>query len=659
GDPLRQEEGFCYTCHGPSGPAAVDIQAQFGRATHHNVSSLEQADGSKIECVNCHNPHTVTAAAKRSNPDDTTLLWVGSGVAFCQTCHDGAPPAAVSFPPASPGTGYDKSTYLGDHASQLGGDSCRRCHGDHGEDFGSILPDQYVVADYNNYATNDYAMCWRCHSENAVVGNKAKNAFDDLHDKHVKGEDTPCVACHDTHRPHDSGESGLISFDYAVKNGFDFQYIDGRNGTTAFWIDTNQNKGYCYLRCHGKDHTPKDYNRAPADTVTACTGCHGGPQDDGDGVPAGGRRAIVAEFGKSSHHVQGQLQDADCQTCHRERVGNGNHKNDVVELVNADSGANYAETSAGAYRAPTNPTDLSNLTAFCQSCHDADGANGNMAPLSGGQSPPLAGMHANTDFGAPAEANFQVDCIRCHNGHGADNRSLVKTTVLIAGSATAGPVVFTALNGTDSFDEDDGGADADDLCAACHIDAANPGYPMTNHTGGPGHGGGNYAGVQCTTCHLHDADNDPATRDGFMPVPTCIGCHTLPQDDGDGLPAGGRRPVVDEFGNTSHHIQGAAQNSDCRACHRENYGAANHMNDVVQVRHADTGANLTETAPGAFRFPVNPTDISNLTTFCQSCHDGDGAQRLGTPMTPFSDGQTPASVSLHSNIDYSGGAEAN
>ncbi|MFQ5413217.1 MAG: cytochrome c3 family protein, partial [Phycisphaerae bacterium] len=271
GDPLREEEGMCYTCHDPDGPAGTDIETQFALATHHNVSAIDQADGSKVECVNCHNPHVATADARLVDPD-TGGVWTGSGPEFCLACHDGAPPDGVSFPPGSSGSGFDKSGFAGTtHALTLGGNTCRHCHNDHGSPHASMLREKYVISDYNGYTESDYAVCWICHDATQTVF--GMNAFRNRHQKHVVGESAPCVICHDVHQGFDPGEPGLINFENSVQNGYDIQFIDGHDASTAFWVDMGVNKGFCYLRCHGQNHTPKNYDRLNNPLVD-CSACH-------------------------------------------------------------------------------------------------------------------------------------------------------------------------------------------------------------------------------------------------------------------------------------------------------------------------------------------------------------------------------------------------
>ena len=269
GDALREEEGLCYGCHDADGPAASNVMAEFALATHHDVSSADQSNGARVECVNCHNPHTVSPARKLVNPDDGTP-WGGAGEQFCLTCHDGAPPAGVAFPATSSGTGYDKSAFIGTpHYAHLG-DACRACHSPHGGAYRALLSAEYVVASQNQYTfgDGDYAACWACHSEVAIM--QSNNAFGSRHDKHVRDERTPCILCHDAHAPRDAGEAGLVDFTFGIDQGFGLQMIDGRDASSAFTINGAQTQGTCYLRCHGERHDPENYTRQPLD----CTQCH-------------------------------------------------------------------------------------------------------------------------------------------------------------------------------------------------------------------------------------------------------------------------------------------------------------------------------------------------------------------------------------------------
>jgi len=274
GDPLREEEGFCYTCHDADGPASTDVKSQFALTSRHHVSAADQADGSRVECSDCHNPHTAGTGDLLADPDSGGS-WTGKTEAFCLTCHDGDPPPSVAYPATAEGTGFDKSAFPGSkHSDHLGGESCGFCHEPHGASFASLLKARYVVQDYNTYTSGDgdYAACWLCHDEQRTI--QQQNAFRDRHDKHVRDKKAPCIICHDVHGGFDADEPGLINLDYSVRSGYAVEFIASADGSSSFWIDVPENKGNCLLKCHGEDHEPEDYDRGPSETCAACHAPH-------------------------------------------------------------------------------------------------------------------------------------------------------------------------------------------------------------------------------------------------------------------------------------------------------------------------------------------------------------------------------------------------
>ena len=67
------------------------------------------------------------------------------------------------------------------------------------------------------------------------------------HTKHIIGENTSCIVCHD---PHASDKPRLINFDTSVVSPY--------NGTLEFnW--TSPGNGSCTLMCHGEGHDNWDY----------------------------------------------------------------------------------------------------------------------------------------------------------------------------------------------------------------------------------------------------------------------------------------------------------------------------------------------------------------------------------------------------------------
>ena len=275
---------------------------------------------------------------------------------------------------------------------------------------------------------------------------------------------------------------------------------------------------------------------------------------------------------------------------------------------------------------------------FCLQCH--------------GSGEKVVSTHSNIDLQnvtGKVEANFELVCVQCHNPHGSTNLYAIRTVdqngnpdlkVRINPLVTTGPVVFTALTGSNSFD-DGVSAAASRLCVACHVNPNNPGFATVNHPGGANHlGGANYSGLDCTNCHPHSVDNSAATRDGFMTG--CRACHSTAVNRTSA--AGTRRQIAGttggDFTRSSHHVSGndTVTDSDCQICHE----MSQHKQGRVRLYNADNPAtvyvlNYTFT-------PSSPTqtDANDYESFCSSCHDNNG--RNGDT-TPFSDNKLAPAVS--------------
>ncbi|HKJ04630.1 MAG TPA: putative metal-binding motif-containing protein [Geopsychrobacteraceae bacterium] len=160
-----------------------------------------------------------------------------------------------------------------------------------------------------------------------------------------------------------------------------------------------------------------------------------------------------------------------------------------------------------------------------------------------------------------------------------------------------------------------------DNCALCHTTVPDL------QTGLPAGGG------DCITCHTSDWS-------ALHTIP-CLSCHDQSQDNLDSLPVGGRRAVAAEFpaGTTHAHFADPAglTNTDCLVCHN----LTDHSDGTVKLSDADTGT-LYE-----FQITSDLTTDPDLSNFCMSCHDQDGAMRLVTPldpMEPFANGNAAPNV---------------
>jgi predicted CXXCH cytochrome family protein len=232
--------------------------------------------------------------------------------------------------------------------------------------------------------------------------------------------------------------------------------------------------GQTCTQCH--DHT-NYFNGAGG----GCTGCHGSPQDKGDGGPT--RRAITGEFSLTSHHVLGgAVSDDDCGVCHYEAVDGAYHQNNQVDLRNPDNASVGAIISFAQFSRNTGTDVLESWVTnvqnnFCLKCHDADGAtatnfSGNpLRPFSASDrdvpnvfaqfSPTNSYHHAVRGAGSnpyciPSASNGNqitmelpwnqnathdvISCFDCHgaSGHGSANQRMLRTSIDLNGLEAAG-----------------------------------------------------------------------------------------------------------------------------------------------------------------------------------------------------------------------------
>lgn len=270
-----KEEENCYQCHSSTGldaPMYADkppayqtvlfsVYDDFQNASHHKISDTDQVDGSKVECVNCHNPHYITddqAGNKKiiSDPDNTNKTWLtgdssmGRTSNFCIRCHDTntndpaklpqqqvddktVVPYTVKFPSIPDQTkfttntgGWDKSGYTASQHFTLGVE-CTNCHDPHGTAFSWLTS---YDEDPDSSPSPTSGICLRCHGGGATpagpdVWTNGFSAATYKHpslttqDTHTNTETTQgmsrhaeCVDCHDPHSatnaPGGSGAAG-------------------------------------------------------------------------------------------------------------------------------------------------------------------------------------------------------------------------------------------------------------------------------------------------------------------------------------------------------------------------------------------------------------------------------------------------------------------
>jgi predicted CXXCH cytochrome family protein len=298
------EEENCSNCHNGN-VTGSDVMAVIGQFSAHRVQDttsvhdpVEPAivETRHVECADCHDPHATkmgrTAGDTPANVRGVTISGGEISVAvntfeICLRCHADSlnqPMARTprqndlanirlkiqidnpSFHPiAGVGQNPDVPSLL-DPLTEQSILSCIDCHnsseamsaggagpeGPHGSAFEPILVRKYLTMDSTTESAANYALCYGCHSRDSILADESFPA----HDKHIRGEDTPCSICHDPHgisstQGNATNNTHLINFDISVVS-------PNQNGLLRF-VDAGDRTGSCDLLCHGKDHDNIQY----------------------------------------------------------------------------------------------------------------------------------------------------------------------------------------------------------------------------------------------------------------------------------------------------------------------------------------------------------------------------------------------------------------
>jgi len=298
------EEDNCAACHNGN-VAPDDVMALLNRVSAHAVDDTvgvhdpaepAVSDVRHVECADCHDPHaSQSGAAPGSTPANvrgvslagTELAVASSTHEICLRCHGDSPgqpasrtprqhalsnirlriqPNNPSFHPVgNPGRNPDVPSLIAPLTEQSVIE-CTDCHnsntaasvggtgpeGPHGSAFRPILARNYTVLDNTPESATNYALCYACHSRNSILSDQSFGE----HDKHIRGENSPCNACHDPHgisstQGNETNNSHLINFDTSI-------VTPNSNGVLRF-VDTGNGSGSCSLRCHGQDHNNESY----------------------------------------------------------------------------------------------------------------------------------------------------------------------------------------------------------------------------------------------------------------------------------------------------------------------------------------------------------------------------------------------------------------
>ncbi|NOX85824.1 MAG: hypothetical protein GXO86_07665 [Chlorobi bacterium] len=478
-DADRAEPGVSGTSHAWNKPI---VNADYGANFPSDPKMAEKVMYDEIVCSTCHNPHVSTYSPflRTSNNQD----------AMCKDCHSvrnvgtyqddpnnkGSHPVGKTYPTT------DSRFYAAPQNPDIiliGGQvECSSCHGIHYTTSGGAnggTGDGYLLR-----TTNDNNLCTTCHTYTGHQG-------------------ASCKQCHQTHNPNLTNIYMTKDEVQTTNSGLKPVLFITETGPNSFADGDNTYDGICEV-CH----TTTKYHRnnssgnhvhnlnincvachSHADEFVAqggCISCHSYNQDNLDGVPVGGRRAIVAEFPASNAHAHygGNLDNSDCVVCH----SMSGHKNGYVKLIDPDDGSILTFLKPDSLH--TDP-DVSN---FCMGCHDADGAQfltNPFDPFGNGNTPPdvatrflgtlqwnewygdvcfgnegtMRGVNSHHDISDADQAfsGAKLECLNCHGSH----TSSASTPLIDPFNAT------TVWSGT-----------GNGFCLSCHNGGTgpdNPGFP--------------------------------------------------------------------------------------------------------------------------------------------------------------------------------------
>ncbi len=303
------EEANCLDCHNGNA-SGTNIEAELNKTYTHNVYNYTQVHDPQenalttvqhVECVDCHNPHAARSAAA-SPPNASGFIQNTIGIDSegsmitnityqyeqCYRCHADSPakPAGSisrqieqnnvrlefdlnnpSFHPVEgPGVNVNVPSLISPY-TESSVIYCTECHagdgagspaGPHGSIYPQILKYRYETADNTPESYQAYELCYQCHDRNVII-NTDTNFGNDVHRKHIEGEDTPCSACHDPHgisgsQGNSTNNTHLINFDLSIVS----PPRGGMGGNLEF-VDDGNFTGRCYLECHGRNHNPRNY----------------------------------------------------------------------------------------------------------------------------------------------------------------------------------------------------------------------------------------------------------------------------------------------------------------------------------------------------------------------------------------------------------------
>jgi predicted CXXCH cytochrome family protein len=675
-DPMS--ELHCFGCHrgDVDGTDFYDTKAmsqgarrtltQFGQASRHPVDGDGVATA-RVECVNCHNSHEVSASSPVSDPDNTYDVAAFSNAAektaFCLKCHDASAPSyavnGATYVPASvvvKSSSANKSTYSGGgHWSSARASSsidsgeevaCGECHDNHGSNAPKLLGVFDPVSGTNRIGSvtltaNNNDVCSACHTnaqssfpytesdretgtgylmDGTWPGFAVFTGSGGIHKTAVgggAGSSLPgyaagdCKTCHDVHgtaQAYDGLRLGYADQDYALC----FDCHDGGPAGTdiralypvaAGGTSTDERAGHRVLT----DTTSLSGARLSANDAVPCYDCH---NPHGSASPSGLQvRDIGATPADAFDLSDGPGVREFCFACHvtsdTQRGWNGTAYTAVVAGVD-DTVEGITRTSTSyRLRLPVLDPHVETNAEDCNGCH------GNVHEPGGGSS------------------SGGVNCLNCHGAASAErlDKMIDDTTSYHHVLDDADP---GKAPGTGAYPSSTGTLS----CVSCHTDHnyfnSDKGSNLRTGIGNPGGSTSN---------------SDFSTA---APYGVCISCHnaslgknTLDQKSSSNTPgadASANTPRITgpEYTASAHNYSLATQlgsggspfNANCIKCHNDDQVKKYQPNSVTPfaLHYSSTQRLLATLGYSGAEFADPLGDI-----FCYKCHKSNDSAYAGNP----------------------------
>jgi len=211
------------------------LEFQFASSFHPvtRTSSLSSGPGGEVSSLR---PQPIT----QSGAPITGRALSGVSQIYCSDCHANDTGRNAGFPNGPAGPHGSNIPHLLERRNEL--------------EVPPATPGGFSAG--AAYSPANYALCNKCHDVQELLQNRGTQ----LHANHVRVYNTACSTCH---APHASQAPMLVNFDLSI-------VAPSSSGRLEYHRE-GKGHGTCYLRCHGTDHNPKQYDQTMAAAATKST----------------------------------------------------------------------------------------------------------------------------------------------------------------------------------------------------------------------------------------------------------------------------------------------------------------------------------------------------------------------------------------------------